>query len=360
MLEDEYKSRAFLEHIGNDVRITVRSPYPEGLLGMLTREVKFLVESFWEGLRCDVTVPCLNPKPCLGLFEVEKLIENKRRGRPEQPCPICNEWQSIDQLLLNAPAAAQPISNDKLYAKFIKLETEIYSIRPTLEKQHEEIIGNFAEVHTEIQELFSQAENNLNIMLQALADEAKEGPRLFSLVPVDRDKFDPRNWVTSRFRLTLWCEHSHLPLPAFNQDKKIGVYEFDLKRQWVKDAAPLIKAFTVTLKSLLPVAFSAAKLVTDAALYKDVENELDLSKACIDALISESEGISELFVEGTISTDPTGLPQEKATNAQNAILRQFHALLNEVDRSRRYGDLVKVTNKQQKFLWVHEKFAGEY
>jgi hypothetical protein len=145
-----------------------------------------------------------------------------------------------------------------------------------------------------------------------------------------------------------------------NQDKKIGVYEFDLKRQWVKDAAPLIKAFTVTLKSLLPVAFSAAKLVTDATIYKDIENELDFSKVCIDALISEGEGISELLVEDTIRADPTGPPQEKVTNTQNTILRQFHALLNEVDPSRRYGDLVKVTNKQQKFLWVHAKFASEY
>ncbi len=85
VLEDEYKSRAFLEHVGNDVRITVRSPYPEGLLGMLTREVKFLVESFWEGLRCDVMVPCIEPcgkhTPGTGLFEVEKLDGQQTQGQ---------------------------------------------------------------------------------------------------------------------------------------------------------------------------------------------------------------------------------------------------------------------------------------
>ncbi|HLE89910.1 MAG TPA: COR domain-containing protein, partial [Anaerolineales bacterium] len=92
VLDDDYNGRALLEHKGNDVHITVRAPYPEFFLAMLTREVKYLVESFWEGLRCDVMVPCLNETPCIGLFEVRKLIENKKRGRPEQPCPVCNEW----------------------------------------------------------------------------------------------------------------------------------------------------------------------------------------------------------------------------------------------------------------------------
>ena len=59
VLEDDTEARAFLEHIGNDVRITVRSPYPERFLSALTYEVKWLVESFWKGIRCEVTVPCL-------------------------------------------------------------------------------------------------------------------------------------------------------------------------------------------------------------------------------------------------------------------------------------------------------------
>jgi hypothetical protein len=98
VLDDDYNGRALLEHKGNDVHITVRAPYPERFLAMLTEEVKYLVESFWEGLRCDVMVPGLK-EPCIGLFEVGKLIENKRRGRPEQPCPVCNEWQDITKLL---------------------------------------------------------------------------------------------------------------------------------------------------------------------------------------------------------------------------------------------------------------------
>jgi hypothetical protein len=48
--------------------------------------------------------------PGHGLFEVQKLIESKKKNRHEYPCPIsgCGEWQNIDQLLNNAPTAQPP------------------------------------------------------------------------------------------------------------------------------------------------------------------------------------------------------------------------------------------------------------
>lgn len=76
----------------------------------------------------------LSPKPCLGLFEVEKLLENKHRGRPEQPCPVCNEWQSIDQLLANAPKATQPISLDYLQKEFAQVKDKLDEVKGDTER----------------------------------------------------------------------------------------------------------------------------------------------------------------------------------------------------------------------------------
>src|SRR5262249_27808078 len=59
ILDADYNGRALLRHIGNDVHITVRAAYPQGFLNALTDEVRFLVANLWQGLRCDVTVPCL-------------------------------------------------------------------------------------------------------------------------------------------------------------------------------------------------------------------------------------------------------------------------------------------------------------
>ena len=112
VLEDKYKGRALLEHIGNDVRITVRSPYPEGLLGMLTREVKYLVESFWEGLRCDVMVPCIEPCGRIHLARVclksKNLMEKQTKGTAmNNHVPSAMNGKILIRLLRNAPAATQ-------------------------------------------------------------------------------------------------------------------------------------------------------------------------------------------------------------------------------------------------------------
>jgi hypothetical protein len=337
VLDDEYNGRALLRHVGNDVHITVRAPYPERFLAMLTEEVKYLVESFWEGLRCDVMVPCLNSRPCIGLFEVRKLIENKRRGRPEQPCPICNEWQNIDKLLRNAPAATQPISLDVLMKQFVQVKDQL------------------SEVNDNTRRILSQVDKSYTDLLQIMTDEAKEGPRLFSLFPLDRSNFNPKNWIRAQFRLVLWCEYSRLPLPALNDvDSKKGVYDLDLDRDWFKTASPYLKFLTGTLGMVLPVASSAVKLALDENAYKLIEEQLAFGKSVIDATIGETAKIGDLMG----AADATALEHGTSIRADSATLRELHALLKAKDPS--FGGLVRVMNKRQEFLWVHEKFAGEY
>jgi Leucine-rich repeat (LRR) protein len=341
VLEDEYKSRAFLEHVGNDVRITVRSPYPEGLLGMLTREVKFLVESFWEGLRCDVMVPCINPcgknTPGIGMFEVEKLMDSKRKNRHEFPCPVCTEWQNIDALLRNAPAATQSIS-------LVELQSEFTAIKDKLDENN---------VLT--RRVLSQVDKTYTDLLQVLTDEAKEGPRLFSFFPVDRSAFNPQTWIREKFRLVLWCEHSRLPLPVLNNgDMQKGVYDLELDREWFKKSAPYLKFLTGTLGMVLPVASSAVKLALDETAYKLIEEQLDFGTSIIDAAIETSGNVGDFMGKA----DVTDLEHGIAARADGSTLRELHALLKAKDPG--FGGLVRVMNKRQEFLWVHEKFASEY
>jgi hypothetical protein len=337
VLEDEYKSRAFLEHVGNDVRITVRSPYPEGLLSILTREVKFLVESFWESLRCDVMVPCLNPKPCNGLMGIENLIKFKSEGHSKYPCPVCNTWQNIDALLRNAPAAAQQIS-------LVDLQSEFAAIKDKL-----------GENNVVTRRILSQVDKTYTDLLQVLTDEAKEGPRLFSFFPVDRSAFNPKTWIREKFRLVLWCEHSRLPLPVLNNgDMKKGVYDLELEREWFKKASPYLKFLTGTLGMVLPVASSAVKLALDETAYKLIEEQLDFGKSIIDATLGEGGKVSDFL--GT--ADSTHLEHGIALRSDGSTLRELHALLKAKDPG--FGGLVRVMNKRQEFLWVHEKFAGEY
>jgi hypothetical protein len=64
------------------------------------------------------------------------------------------------------------------------------------------------------------------------------------------------------------------------------------------------------------------------------------------------------FAEFMSKADATNLEHGVATRADGSTLRELHALLKTKDPG--FGGLVRVMNKRQEFLWVHEKFASEY
>jgi hypothetical protein len=321
---------------------------------MLTREVKFLVESFWEGLRCDVMVPCIEPcgknNAGTGLFEVEKLMTFKRQGMTMFPCMVsgCNQAQDIDALLRNAPAAAVPISLDYLEKKFAEVVNK-------MNYQGGKIMDRFDRVDDHDRRILSMADKIYTDLLQVLKDEAKEGPRLFSLVPVNRSGFNPKQWTSEKFKLILWCEHARKPLPLINgKDSQNGVYEIERTREWFVKAAPFLKIMTQALSLALPIATAGIKLEIDKAAYDFFADQITFSKEIIDATLSVSDK-SDLWKD---TGDSAELPQGFGIRAENATLRELHAFLKERDPG--FGGLARVMNKRQEFLWVHEKFAGEY
>jgi hypothetical protein len=358
VLDDDYNGRALLEHVGNDVRITVRAPYPERFLAMITSEVKYLVESFWEGLRCDVMVPCVAPcgrnEPGMGLFEVDKLIDSKRKNRSEYPCPVCNEWQNIDHLLRNAPATQSDITA-LIFTEISEVKAELANVRGQITYLGEKTMGRFDRLDDRTRRTLSRVDKTYSDFIQLLTDEGKDGPRLFSFVPVNRTAFNPKQWISAKFRLTLWCEHSHLPLPALNgKNSKKGVYEIELTHEWFKKAGPFLKLLTGTLSLVLPVASSTIKLALDETAYKTIEEQLDFCESVIDATIGETKKIGEFIGTADTITPERGI----GIRAEGATLRQLHALLKAKDPS--FGGLVRVINKRQEIFWVHPQFEKEY
>jgi hypothetical protein len=136
------------------------------------------------------------------LYEVQKLIESKRRRRPEYPCPVCNEWQNIDCLLRNAPAA-RPAPLEELLGEFVTVRAELAGARQQLIALRGEAMGRFDKLDIGTQRILSRVDDAFKGLMQALTDEAKEGPRLFSFEPVDPGFFDRPKWVSEKFRVTL-------------------------------------------------------------------------------------------------------------------------------------------------------------
>ena len=209
VLDDNYNGCAMLENIGNDVRIAVRAAYPERFLSVLTHEVKWLVESFWQGLRCEVMVPCMAPcgkeAPGTGLFEVEKLIAFKRQALQQFPCIVrgCDQLQDIDCLLRNAPAARRTPIEMLFTQGFDQMLLRLDGVREQLAQQDRQARDRFAVLDQNDRRLMSQVEDAYTGLMQALTDEARDGPRLFSFEPVDKRFFERPKWISAKFRLTL-------------------------------------------------------------------------------------------------------------------------------------------------------------
>jgi hypothetical protein len=100
------------------------------------------------------------------------------------------------------------------------------------------------------------------------------------------------------------------------------------------------------------VASAGIKLALDDAIYKNIEKQLDFSKEVIDASLSGFEKTTDFIAQ----SGETGI--SKGTRADDSALRELHTFLREKDPG--FGGLVRVQNKRQEFLWVHERFVSEY
>jgi hypothetical protein len=335
ILDDGFNGRAFVEEIGGDVYVTVRAAYPERFLHQLCTEVQWLVMNFWKGLDAKLFVPCTSEK-CKGLLEIDEMMDNKSNELDKIRCSVCRKYHEIDTLM--ATMQPKPVWDEAV---------------AILRNEHRQILQaqdiGFDRLSTQLRVLMSQSDEQYENLLAWLSDPAKDGPRLFSLEPVQLSRFDPANWTHATFRITLWCEHARVPLPALNgKDSKKGVYEINLTREWFQKAAPVLKLITTTASLILPVASAGLKMALDETIYR----KLDFSKEVVNASLTGFDKSMDLLSE----QNEDGL--SKDFRVDEVMLTELHTFLQKEDPT--FGGLKRVQNKRREFLWVHEKFASEY
>ena len=349
LLDDDFNGRAFIEQIAGDIYITVRAAYPSGFLGYICMEVESLVRSFWQGLDPRFHLPCPTGK-CKGLLEKNEIIEFKKEGMPKVRCRVCNKFHEIDKLM--AVSEPKPQWQDAL-AELKQGQQQILNA----------FDAGFDSLGAELRSLMSLADEQYRALLTTLTDPAKDGPRLFSFEPVEPGFWNKPKWISQKFRITLWCEYSRLPLPTLNgeEDKRgaRGVYEIELTREWIQRASPLLRVLSFTLKLALPIAIPSRKLATDEKEYKDIAEQLEFSTKAANSFLLGSEKIGDWLVDDDgAGFDQTRANARAAIKVEGAILRQLHILLQREDPS--FGGLVRVQNKRREFFWVHPQFVDEY
>ena len=200
-------------------------------------------------------------------------------------------------------------------------------------------------------------------LMQALVDEAKEGPRLFSLQPVKPKGIVKRLRMTGQetYQLTLWCEHARLPLPSLNDagDTR-GVYDIAIPNEWLVTAASFLSKLNTVLSLVLPVAASGAKLFLSDSDYTQIGKQLEFNKTLISSLVSGGNTIGSLMSAGDSAESQFDVRGEGSTRADGSLLRQLHSFLEQQDPNKEFGGLIRVQNKRREFLWVHKQYVDEY
>jgi C-terminal of Roc, COR, domain/Ras of Complex, Roc, domain of DAPkinase/Leucine rich repeat len=348
LLDDGFNGRAFIEEIAGDVYITVRAAYPSGFLGHLCSEVSWLVKSFWKGLDPRLYIPCPTEK-CKGLLERDEIMEFKAKKMPEVRCSVCRKFHDIDGLM--AITTAKPEWQDA-----------VIELNRGQQKILEAVDNGFGSLSVDLRTLMSQADEQYKALLTALTDPAKDGPRLFSFEPVDPGFWDKPKWVAQKFRLTLWCEHSRLPLTTLNdEDDTSGVYEIELTKAWIKKAAPILRIMSMTLQLALPIAIPGTKLATNDDEYKAITEQLDFAVNSSKSFLQGSDKMGDWLVDNDkTALNKTSSDTRDMIRAQGSVLRELHALLKAQDPSNSFGGLERVQNKRREFLWVHPQFVKDY
>lgn len=237
-----------------------------------------------------------------------------------------------------------------------RLFAEVIELRETIKTMERKGDKQFLVLHANQKRLLSIIDEQYHALMQTMTDEGRDGPRLFSLQATRIGFFDKAQMTSAKFRLTLWCEHARRPLPELNgQNDSRGVYELELKHEWLQKIAPYLKRLSTVLKLVLPVSMSATELAMDDDSFKQISEELDFGKACADSFLDGGERYLDAYSEGDSADSKTS----DVIRATGSALRELHGTLKKKDPDSQFGGLVRVQNKQRKNFWVHEIFADD-
>ncbi|MBN2003368.1 MAG: leucine-rich repeat domain-containing protein [Anaerolineae bacterium] len=302
---------AVLEQRGREFHLYTQAVYPVYFMNVLQHTLDKLITDNWPGLegRYAFTVPCpeqVDDQPCKGRFDIHALRQFLAEGDETIRCQACRGRQSIEKLLHGFEE--RPV------------ETLLRDIQDRLDG------------------LDSRIANYVMALMRAIADEAKHGPRLFTVVSAPRGGV--RDALKQRYRLHLWCEAEGCLHPVSEKEK--GVYEFDAPRDWVRKVAPYANFALGLLKTALPLASPAVDAFFGKDTFKnwDYANHFKLASGIIGK------------VPKIETPDRPGLRPGILTEPERSGLLELHALLRELDPNQEKLGLIRVPTYTGDYRWL--------
>ncbi len=317
-LHNNGHGEAMLELRGREFHIYTEAVYPEYFMNVLQQTLQTLITDNWPGMRdrYDFMVPCQGKKggePCKGKFSIDALRNFRAQGVKVYPCSTCYTMQDITQLLQG------------FEDKEVNIEKILASIKEQLEG------------------LESRMANYMMAIMQAIANEAKEGPRLFTIERVEskRSLTHPR-LTADRYRLRLWCEAQDCQHPVTEANEGPGVYEFDATAEWFQQVVPYANFIAGVLKTVLPIVAPAVNVyfgpkTIDDSVWND---RIDLMKELADVM-------PKFRVD-----DPDRVRQGVISEAERSGILALHAFLREHDPHQERLGLNRIPTYTGDYLWL--------
>jgi internalin A len=304
---------AMLEKRGREFHVYTQAEWPEYFMNVLQETLLKLIKDNWPGLegRYGFAVPChevVNGQPCKGRFKIQALRQFLAEGDTNVRCQECSCRLSIAELLFGFE-------------------------EPDMSVQLREIKEQLAGMDSRVANYFMTT-------LRAIADEGKEGPRLFTF----RERaagLSLKPFAARPLELQLWCEAEGCPHEVI--ESGLGVYPIDMPREWFAQIAPYASFVLKVLATVAPLAAPAidASFGRDTAKNMDIDRQLDLAKAIIGKLPTDIKASDRDLAPGGI-----------LSGAERSGILALHQFLAKVDPTQSRMGLHRVLTYTGDYRWL--------
>jgi len=304
---------AMLEQRGHEFHVYTQAIYPEYFMNVLQETLLKLINDNWPGMegRYRFGVPCpeiINGQPCKGRFNIDALRQFLVEGDTTIRCQNCSKKQSIAELLLG------------------------FEERP--------VDIQLQEINERLAGLDSRIANYFMATMHAIADEAKDGPRLFTLRTREAG-LSPKQLFSQPLEIQLWCEAEGCQHPVTEKDN--GVYLLDQPREWFVQIAPYTNFVLKVLATVAPIAAPAINTFFGPKTTETwkIADQLDLASALVDKLPSEIKTSDRTLSQGNFLSEP-----------ERSGILALHRFLNEEDPTQDRIGLHRVATYTGDFRWL--------
>ena len=309
--------QAMLEKRDREFHIYAQAVWPEHFMNVIHSTLEKLIADNWPGMkdRYRFMVPCpktVDNQPCKGRFNINGLRQFLVEGDTHVRCQECSCKLSIAELLLG-------------------FEERDMSV------QLSEINEQITQARKQISGLDSRIADYFWATMNAIADEGKNGPRLFTFQHRAAD-FSLKQLFTRPLELQLWCEAEGCQHPVYDQ----GIYAIDQTRDWVTTMAPYANFVLGVLKTVSPIAAPAINVAFGAKTTETwgIKDKLDLTKAILDKLPA-------VKIEHRSTK-----PKDVLTEPERSGILALHRLLNQLDPNQEKLGLHRVTTYTGDYRWL--------